>query len=237
MTEILNLSTRQVTPERTVVFEHLGIPPERAVSDSVAALYVSALDIFADLLAPAGKLQEVSRDEFADVYAGQGGNDAHTPVGEIYPQARWLALFAVTVGQAICDEITRRFADNDPALGCMLDSLASVGADLAAEQAEARYRQMLADTGDAGPDTGVLRYSPGYCGWHLSGQGKLFDHLSPGEVGIGLSDSFLMQPLKSVSGVILAGPKEIHEFEPAYSCCVGCATQECRTRIATLEIG
>ena len=63
---------------------------------------------------------------------------------------------------------------------------------------------------------GVLRYSPGYCGWHISGQRRLFAHLRPERIGITLHDSYLMEPLKSVSGVLIAGAKEIHAFADTY---------------------
>ena len=80
----------------------------------------------------------------------------------------------------------------------------------------------------------VLRYSPGYCGWHVSGQGKLFDYLRPERIGLSLRTSFLMEPLKSVSGVLVAGPKEIHEFSASYDFCSRCDTRGCRQRIRTL---
>jgi hypothetical protein len=41
-----------------------------------------------------------------------------------------------------------------------------------------------------------------------------------------------MQPLKSVSGVLVAAPPEAHHIEPAYPFCVDCTTQGCRERSA-----
>ena len=61
---------------------------------------------------------------------------------------------------------------------------------------------------------GVLRYSPGYCGWHVSGQINLFNTLTPEKIGITLGESCLMNPLKSVSGVLVAGPPNIHISTP-----------------------
>jgi hypothetical protein len=42
-----------------------------------------------------------------------------------------------------------------------------------------------------------------------------------------------MEPLKSVSGVIAAGPAEIHDFEMTYSFCRDCVTKSCRERISS----
>ena len=50
------------------------------------------------------------------------------------------------------------------------------------------------------------RFSPGYCGWHVSAQPALFSLFSePQPCGIELTDSCLMLPVKSVSGIIGIG--------------------------------
>ncbi|UCE26659.1 MAG: hypothetical protein JSW52_09965, partial [Candidatus Coatesbacteria bacterium] len=93
----------------------------------------------------------------------------------------------------------------------------------------------LAKNGKLSPESGVLRYSPGYCGWDISGQKKLFEYLKPNDVGITLRESYLMEPLKSVSGVIVAGPAEIHDFELNYPFCRDCVTKFCRDRIKSVH--
>lgn len=49
------------------------------------------------------------------------------------------------------------------------------------------------------------RFSPGYCGWGVNEQPKLFRLFPPEPCGIRLTDSCLMLPIKSVSGVIGIG--------------------------------
>lgn len=49
------------------------------------------------------------------------------------------------------------------------------------------------------------RFSPGYCGWHLSEQKEIFRLLDGEPCGITLSDVYLMQPIKSISGIIGVG--------------------------------
>ena len=68
------------------------------------------------------------------------------------------------------------------------------------------------------------RYSPGYCGWHVSEQQKLFPLFpiaAPG--GIRLTDSSLMVPIKSVSGVIGTGTN-VRKLE--YTCGL-CTYENC----------
>lgn len=46
------------------------------------------------------------------------------------------------------------------------------------------------------------RYSPGYCGWSLTEQKKLFSCFPPEYNDVRLNDSCLMLPVKSISGII-----------------------------------
>lgn len=50
-------------------------------------------------------------------------------------------------------------------------------------------------------------YSPGYCGWNVTQQKLLFSLLPEQPCGIRLSESSLMSPIKSVSGVIAVGKR------------------------------
>jgi len=70
-----------------------------------------------------------------------------------------------------------------------------------------------------------MRYSPGYCGMDLGEQRNLFQLASAEAVGIVLGASLLMEPLKSISGIVGLGPKAevgIH-LSPCERCpLVGC---------------
>jgi hypothetical protein len=59
------------------------------------------------------------------------------------------------------------------------------------------------------------RYSPGYCNWPISDQKMLFGLFPKNTCSISLSDSSLMKPLKSVSGMIGIGKDVV--FKP-YMC-------------------
>lgn len=234
MTEILTFSSAEVTPDRNAVFENQGIPPNTAVCEEIEGLYTKAVEILLETIAPAGVLGEMSKSDFQIVYPGEGRNEPTTPVADIYVRADHLALFAVTLGERIGREIDRCFKSNDFALASMLDSAASAAADKTAELAQRRFGEVLSERGFITATTGILRYSPGYCGWDISGQKKLFDFLDPQQIGLTLRDSFLMEPLKSVSGVIIAGRKDIHNVQDVYPFCARCETHSCRERIRAL---
>jgi hypothetical protein len=234
MNEILTLAPDEFVPPQDAVLENQGIPADKPLSPEIDTLFRAALALLNEVAAPAGILREVSQPDFERIYHGEGRNEASTPVGDIFPKAADLALFAVTLGKRISQAIDERFKSNDLALGAMLDSAASAGADQLGEALERRYVNLLIQTGRATSDTGVLRYSPGYCGWHISGQKKLFEYLHPEQIGISLRDSFLMEPLKSISGVLIAGPQYLHIIRKPYPACGECKNESCRRRVPTM---
>ncbi len=234
MSERLDLTIADVTPRPGAVLERLGIPVDLPVPARLAPLFDEAAVRFAEHARPAGILAEVSGEEFAAVYRGEGRNAARSVVADIAPRAEHLALFAVTIGAGVSEALRRCFAEHEYALASVLDAMASAAADGAADVVEHRYEARLMAAGWAAADGAVLRYSPGYCGWDVTGQRRLFARLQPGAIGLTLTDSCLMQPLKSVSGVLIAGPRKIHHFATAYPFCDACATRTCRERLRTL---
>jgi len=220
----------ETIPSGSEVLRLQGLPPEREVSPRIRALLDAALEEYQRACEPRAIVGDITPEVFAHVYSGEGKNDAETPLEGIYPQAERLALFVATVGAPITVRIHDLFGSNEPALGAMLDSVASAAADRLAELVGSR---LLRETGvDAAERLEALAYSPGYCGWHVSGQRSLFERLAPEEIGVTLNASCLMHPLKSVSGVIVAGPGRIHRFPPDFPFCAECADKPCRARIA-----
>jgi hypothetical protein len=234
VSEILALAPEEVSPEREAVLQRLGIPPGTELAERIERIFERGAELLAGTVAPAGVIAEIPLAEFAAVYRGEGRNAAATPVADISARAEHLALFAVTLGQPTSAAVAECFAGVDFALAYVLDAMASVAADTAAEAAERRYGRMLRERGWATPDGAVLRYSPGYCGWDITGQRRLFAALRPEGIGLTLTDSCLMQPLKSVSGVLIAGPRAIHRFPPTFDFCERCEERTCRDRLAAL---
>ncbi len=237
MNEVLHFPPGALFPKQVDVLAHQGVPPGTQIRPDIEEICSDALRLLNETMDAVGVTSEISLQDFAAVFEGEGENDPETPVGEISEQSDHLLLFAVTLGAEMSKVIDELFHTNEFPLGCMLDAAASVAADAAAEVIEQRFARSLTKLGWSLESGAALRYSPGYCGWHISGQKKLFEYLQPEQVGLTLRDSYLMEPLKSVSGVVLAGPKEIHEFDPSFPCCSTCETYYCRDRIRALFAG
>ena len=224
----------ETVPGPGEVFRLQGIPSDAAPPPRIEALLETARREYVEMAEPRAVACGISAEDFAGVYRGEGRNAPETPLERIYPGAARLALFTATVGAALTGRIRTLFGRNEAALAVMLDAVASAAADRLAEILGVRF---LAGAGGGDDASGwsVLAYSPGYCGWHVSGQRALFGHLAPEEIGVTLNASCLMDPLKSVSGVLVAGPGSIHRFPPDYPFCDDCEGKPCRARIASLS--
>jgi hypothetical protein len=225
----------EVEPEKLLVSVSDAINTLQPRSDSPAAPQVRLLidqarQVFAESAHPRGVYQTITLTDFEQVYRGEGENDENTPVEQVIEEAVELALFVVTLGGEVSQHIEDFFAAGNAADGYILDQVASYAADELAQIAGHRFRE--SKPGKDG--TAVLPYSPGYCGWNVSGQPALFAHLEPAEIGITLNASCLMHPLKSVSGVLVVAPVEAHSFSPSFPCCASCTTLACQDRIATI---
>ena len=114
----------------------------------------------------------------------------------------------------------------------MVDSAASLAADLLATAIEEKLKKVKTHVRE---DEIILGYSPGYCGWHISGQRELFQYLKPESIGITLNNSYLMNPLKSISGVMISAKAETHIFSPKFKFCKSCQTRSCINRMRSLS--
>ena len=231
MRNISRIPVGAVIPPAGAVLQAQGVPAGARIDDRITSLAADAIAAYTSLADPVGVVMEIGPEEFPAVFEGEGLNRDDSPVGPIFRASDALALFAVTVGEDLCAEIRRLFGRNDFAPGAMLDAAASEGTELTAAAIEQRFREELTSAGRLDARRGILRFSPGYCGWHVSAQRKLFNALRPGEIGITLNDSCLMTPIKSISGVAIMGRKEIFTFRDDFSFCGDCDTHPCRERM------
>ncbi|MDX9972064.1 MAG: vitamin B12 dependent-methionine synthase activation domain-containing protein [FCB group bacterium] len=132
------------------------------------------------------------------------------------------AIFAATAGPELDEWARGYFNDGDPMTGFVVDALGSVTAERSLDWLEERLLDLAGGIGWSV----THQYGPGYCGWHLSEQHKLFGLLPPRFLGIALSESALMRPVKSVSGFIGLGPNA--ERKP-HGCAI-CTMEHCFRR-------
>lgn len=112
-------------------------------------------------------------------------------------------IIVCTIGNNIEKCIWKYFNDGYSLEGYILDKMASELVELSADFLCKLIEEELSYSG-----IGVSnRYSPGYCGWSLFEQQKLFSLLPEDFCEIKLTSSSLMIPIKSISGIIAAGSR------------------------------
>ncbi len=230
MSELVRIATAEITPDIPAILLAQGMDADSGVRDGVARTAEIALRLFAEEAHPRGIMKEIDPKELPPILYGSGHNSSPMLLDLVVPQAHHLALGAVTLGSEISVKIAALCRENEFALAAMLDAAASEGADRASHALEKHFWAQLSGTGDVSPSDEVYCYSPGYCGWHISAQKQLFAYLQPEQIGITLRASFLMDPLKSVSGLLVAGPPEGHRFGEPFPFCHDCQAQFCRPR-------
>ncbi len=132
------------------------------------------------------------------------------------------AVYAVSLGRKL-DIVLRESQDADPAYGVILDQTAS----LAVERAARIIQETAAGNLPSG-EGATERYSPGYCDWPLREQRPLFSLLGEETAGIELTESCMMIPGKSTSGIFGTGPAAL--VAKHGNACVFCAERGCPYR-------
>lgn len=112
-----------------------------------------------------------------------------------------VALFICTAGAEIGLRSKKAMQERDFLKGYIYDVVGSEIVEAAADIMQDDLEKMILEK-----DKKITnRYSPGYCGWDVAEQHKLFQHFPENYCGIHLTQSALMDPVKSVSGIIGIG--------------------------------
>jgi len=112
-----------------------------------------------------------------------------------------VAIFLCTAGAEIGIRSKKAMHERDFLKGYIYDV---VGSEIVEAAADIMQEELAKSMHDCGMKI-TNRYSPGYCGWDVSEQHKLFDLIPENFCGIQLNQSALMDPVKSISGIIGIG--------------------------------
>ena len=164
-------------------------------------------------------------------YDGTGKNDfcigdARFNLGKIVrsqlKNSRQAVVFACTIGIEMENWARQVMEQGNPAESYLIDIVASTVTEKAVDYLHDYIgREMAIQNLNI-----TNRYSPGYCDWPVSDQHRLFSLMPENFCGISLNESALMQPIKSVSGIIGIGPDvKFRDY-----LCDRCNVQDCTYR-------
>ena len=148
----------------------------------------------------------------------------HGPIASFLAPAKRVALFVVTVGDAIDRAAeARRLAGLD-AEGFVLHAIGSAAADSACD---ALIEHLWAN--EARPGEAITApFSPGFCGLPIQQQKTLFSIVDASLINVSLLPSMMMRPVKSVSGLVGIGPAELVDAHGVP--CEHCRNDRCVAR-------
>ncbi|MDR2775034.1 MAG: methionine synthase, partial [Tannerella sp.] len=117
-------------------------------------------------------------------------------ISRLLEKSSAFAVFAATAGVEF-EQIAREYKKTEDILTrYILDVMGTAIVEKLSDYMELKLEETVPDMRH------THRFSPGYCNWHLTEQRKIFSLLGNHPCGITLSDVCLMNPVKSVSGII-----------------------------------
>ncbi len=152
------------------------------------------------------------------------GTNFHTgkTIVKMLKGARQYIFFMATAGPGPEKLSKTLIAEGQYLEGYIVDLIASTLTEASAQYVHDHLKEIMDREGFKITN----RYSPGYCGWKVDEQQKLFGLFPEESCGITLSESSLMSPIKSISGVVGAG-REVSFRD--YTCEL-CSMKDCTFR-------
>jgi hypothetical protein len=139
-----------------------------------------------------------------------------------------VAIFLCTIGPAMEEWTKKLNFEGDFTKAYIVDTVASVTVECAVDLLHDHIENQMIMRGLKITN----RYSPGYCNWDVAEQHILFSFLPKNFCEISLTDSALMLPVKSVSGIIGIGKNVKYS---KYSCDT-CGVKDCTYRTYRLSL-
>jgi hypothetical protein len=130
-----------------------------------------------------------------------------------------VAIFTCTAGEEIGIRSRKAMQERDFLRGYIYDVIGSEIVEAAADLMQADLERTMLNSGSKITN----RYSPGYCNWDVAEQHKLFKLIPNNYCGIKLTQSALMDPVKSISGIIGVGKNVKYS---RYTCSI-CGQADC----------
>lgn len=204
MFRTFTFSFDEVCPDKQVLMGYLQAPTEESylpVSGIVEKVF-SQLRHTKEIIGGYRILPCEALDVKAGVVSCSGGRlQTGRRVCGYMTGASKIALFLCTAGETFTTLSHAYQQEGDFLEAFVVESIGSATVENAMDRIQISLGKEMAATGE----NITNRYSPGYCEWALSGQRDLFVCIGDQPTGITIGDSCLMQPIKSVSGIIGIG--------------------------------
>jgi len=202
----------------------LGIP-ERACSRRSHGKTIEDLaDLCKSLVTPflSYDIKNIESADSQRVTLG-GGTIFNSPkLAKVVRRCEHIVCFVATIGPGLEKEVGQLTRQNRLSAAYILDSM---GSKIIENMVDSFHRDMAHRMNKFSQGV-TIRFSPGYCDWPITEQKAVFEIL--GATGITLSNSCLMHPRKSISGVF--GISNRGCPDSSYNPCTECGKKNCTAR-------
>jgi len=147
-------------------------------------------------------------------------------IGRTVADCSHLVFFIGTIGTEIDRRVHHLNEDGKISDLYVLDAMGSVAVEDLVDQFQGRMERQLKAEGKSV----TLRFSPGYCDWPIDEQEKLFRLFGNRHLPVRLTETFLMQPRKSVSGLFGIRPVDDGSSIFDHNPCMECPKTNCIAR-------
>ncbi len=216
----------EIEIDKKGILSRIGYSDDYEPSARISSLVDDYIDNYQDLIAPSYTytIRNIESVEGDRIDIGDSIVLESRKLSRLLARCNMVAIFALTIGNYL-EDLVAYLAENGLILqATVLDAIGSGTAEKLAVQVEDDIKIK------AGAEGMVIsrRFSPGYCDWEVSQQELIFRSLDDNTTSITLTDSMLMIPRKSVSGIIGIGipGNEIENYNP----CVVCLEKDCPGR-------
>jgi cobalamin-dependent methionine synthase I len=208
----------QIDINRQEVLSNIGYGDEYQPSARILSLVNDYIENYHDFMAPSYSytIRDIESIQGNRIAIGDSIILESKVIARLLERCQKIAVFALTIGNQL-EEMVAYLAENGLVLqATVLDAIGSGAAEKMADYVEDRIRRLAKIEGLVTS----WRFSPGYCDWEVSQQKMVFQALNGDSAGIRLTESLLMIPRKSVSGIIGIGlpNRNIENYNPCHTC-------------------
>ncbi len=136
-----------------------------------------------------------------------------------------ITFFLATIGEQVDDVIETSLSEKKLSDAYIYDAIGSAAVEATVDD----FQNKMDKAVKAKNQRTTLRFSPGYCDWKISEQKQVFSVLENDLIDVDLSESYLMAPRKSVSGVFGIGSRELVDKDETNPCKL-CGMHTCVAR-------
>ncbi len=213
----MNTSTSvNIVIDRNKVCQRLGYK-DRSPAAHMLSVIDSQIEKAYKLIKPAYtyELKEIEHISGAEVSFGDSLVFSSNTISYALSGCEWGALYVATIGGDLEEEMTRLMNKGDILEATILDAIGST----AVIQIRFNLQDTINEIAKAKGCRTTVRFSPGYCDWHVNQQKILFQSVDADSVGVRLTESCMMIPIKSISGVIGLGKLDPAKPPPCVTIC------------------